>query len=147
MLSSTLSSKLQSNLNSLQWKRIALSEPRTSQTKSCDEHVRSGIKDVVADFEAQANQTIIDKYRSLKLLKQEMTTMKHHFNQQVLRLQEEKLEKCAMLTEKIDKFRQNYKKLYGENIDVEEFTEEVIYFDGKQFKVSIVSFIPTETST
>lgn len=139
--------KFHSNLNSLQWKRIALSEPRTSQTKSCDENVRSGIKDVVADFEAQANQTIIDKYRSLKLLKQEMTTMKHHFNQQVLRLQEEKLEKCAILTEKIDKFRQNYKKLYptNGNIDVEEFTEEVIYFDGKQFKVSIMPFIPTET--
>lgn len=123
-----------------QWKRIALSEPRASQTKSCDENLRSGNKDAVADFEAQANQTIVDKYRSLKMLKQQMTTLKRNFNDQVLKLQEEKLEKCAILTEKIEKFRQNYKILYPNNgnIDVEEFIEEIIYFDGKQFKVSIL---------
>lgn len=93
------------------------------------------MKDAAADFEQQANQTIVDKYRELKLLKQQMMTMKSDFNDQVLKLQEEKLAKCALLANKIEKFRANYRKLYPENIDVEEFTEEVIYFDGKSFKV------------
>lgn len=120
---------------SSQWKRIALTEPRTSHTKSSDENSKSGMKDAAADFEQQANQTIVDKYRELKLLKQQMMTMKSDFNDQVLKLQEEKLAKCALLANKIEKFRANYRKLYPENIDVEEFTEEVIYFDGKSFKV------------
>lgn len=73
------------------------------------------------------------------MLKQQMTSLKRDFNDQVLKMQEEKVEKCAVLSEKIEKFRQNYKKLYPNNgdIDVEEFTEEIIYFDGKQFKVLI----------
>lgn len=124
---------------SFQWKRITLTEPRTSHSKSSDEHLKSGIKDAAADFEAQANQTIVDKYRELKLLKQQMTTMKSDFNDRVLKLQEEKLAKCALLANKIEKFRENYRKLYLKNIDVEEFTEKVIYFDGKSFKVLLLS--------
>lgn len=63
--------------------------------------------------------------------------MKRDFNHQVLALQEEKLAKCVLLAEKIEKFRSNYKQLNPNmnDIDVEVFTEQIIYFDGKSFKV------------
>lgn len=124
---------------SFQWNRIILSEPRTSCTKTIDDSQPTDIKDAAAEFEVQANQTIVDKYRSLKLLKQQMTKMKRDFNDMILKLQHEKHTKCELLSEKIEKFRQNYKKLHAHNgdIDVDTFTENVLYFDGKSFKVQL----------
>lgn len=111
-----------------------------SRSSRSDDSQRNLIRDTVADFEAQANQTIVSKYRSLKWYKQQMTKMKRNFNEKLLALQEEKQKKCALLCEKIAKFRQNYKKLYpNENdIDVETFSENTLYFDGKSFKVHTI---------
>lgn len=109
-----------------------------SHTKSSVEHLPSRMKDGTADIQAQTNQTIVEKYRLLKTLKQRMTKMKRDFNDRVLKLQQEKLDICAELSEKIKKFRQNYEKLCPNDtniLDVEEFSENVIYFDGKSFKV------------
>lgn len=120
------------------WKRIELTEPHMTHTKSSDEHLPNGIKDGTGDIEAQTNQIIVEKYRLLKTLKQRMTKMKRDFNDRVLKLQHEKLEICAELSKKIKKFRQNYEQLCPNDkdlVDVEEFTENVIYFDGKSFKV------------
>lgn len=66
-----------------------------------------------------------------------MTKMKRDFNEKVLKLQDEKHTNCALLSKKIEKFRQNYKKLCSDDgdIDVDTFTENVLYFDGKSFKV------------
>lgn len=66
-----------------------------------------------------------------------MTQMKRSFNEKILKLQHEKHTACEQLTEKIEKFRRNYKKLYAndKDIDVDTFTENVLYFDGKSFKV------------
>lgn len=121
-----------------QWNRIIFSEPRITCTKSADNSSQQNdVIDAAADFEAQANQTIVNKYRSLKSLKQQMTKMKRDFNAKVLELQDEKRIKCTILSEKIEMFRENYKKLYSNDndIDVEEFTQNVIYFEGKSFKV------------
>lgn len=121
---------------SVQWNRIILSEPRTSCTKSTDDSQQHDSKDAAAEFEVQANQTIVDKYRSLKLFKQQMAKMKRDFNEKILKLQHEKHTACELLSMKIEKFRQNYKKLYAnDDIDVDAFTENVLYFDGKSFKV------------
>lgn len=121
----------------IQWHRIILSEPRTSCTKSTNDSQQNDVKDAAAEFEVQANQTIVDKYRSLKLFKQQMTQMKRNFNEKILKLQHEKHTVCEQLSQKIEKFRQNYKKLYAndKDIDVDTFTENVLYFDGKSFKV------------
>lgn len=116
-----------------------LTEPRVSYTKCSDEQSHSGVKDTAADFQAQTNQTIVEKYRLLKVLKQRMTNTKRNFNQSVLKLQQEKLEKCEILAKKIENFCTNYKKLYPNQqhmIDVKEFTEKTKHFDGKEFKVA-----------
>lgn len=92
----------------------------------------------MADFEAHANQTIVDKYRMLKTLKLQMTNIKRDFNECVLKLQNDKLRKCTILCGKIDELDRIYRKLYCKNdkrIEVKEHTEKVIQFDGKTFKV------------
>lgn len=116
-----------------------LTEPRISVAHSSDEHLHNGgVKDTAANFEAQTNQTIVDKYRLLKMLKQRMTNIKRNFNERALALQQDKQEKCALLAIKIEKFCKNHKKLYPNNehmIDVIEFMEKTKYFDEKAFKV------------
>lgn len=126
----------------MQWNRIILAEPQTSCAKSSDDSQQHDVKDAAAEFEVQANQTIVDKYRSLKLFKQQMTEMKRNFNEKILKLQHEKHTACEQLSEKIEKFRQNYKKLYAndKDIDVDTFAENVLYFDGKSFKVERLQF-------
>lgn len=68
-----------------------------------------------------------------------MTKMKRDFNDKILKLQHEKHAKCELLSKKIEKFRQNYKKLYANDgdidIDVDTIIENVLNFDGKSFKV------------
>lgn len=86
----------------------------------------------------QANASkIVDKYRELKLLKQHMTKMKRDFNARILKLQDEKRKKCAILSEQIEKFRHMYQKLcpHDGDIEVDTLTENVLYFDGNSFKV------------
>lgn len=123
----------------LQWKRIELAEPRSSFTKNIDENLPSGIKDAAAaDFEAKANQNIIDKYRMLKALKQKITNLKREFNRRALQLQEEKREQSLILSDKIETFRQILNKLHcaaGDVIHIDERTEQMIQFNGKSFKV------------
>lgn len=100
--------------------------------------MNNGNRDTVADFEAQANQTIVEKYRMLKSLKLQMTKIKRNFNESVLKLQDEKLNKCAILSGEIKELGEIYKKLHHKNvniIEVKEHTEKVIQFDGKSFKV------------
>lgn len=72
-----------------------------------------------------------------------MTKMKRDFNARVLKLQDEKHAKCALLSEKIEKFRENYKKLssHDTDIEVDTFAENVLYFDGNSFKVEFVQAI------
>lgn len=93
---------------------------------------------MTGNFEAQTNQAIVEKYRTLKSLKQQMTKIKKDFNENVLNLQEEKREKCARLSEKIEKFCKIHEKLHSNNgnlIDVKEYMDKFIQFDGKSFKV------------
>lgn len=74
----------------------------------------------------------------LKSLKMQMTKIKRNFNESVLKLQDEKLNKCAILSSKIKELGEIYKKLHQKNdniIEVKEHTEKVIQFDGKCFKV------------
>lgn len=116
-----------------------MTEPRSSYMKSVDEHSHSGARDAQSDFEAQTNQAIIEKYQTLKSLKQQMTKTKQDFNETVLKLQEEKQEKCAILSEKIEMFRGICEKLHANHdnlIDVKEHTDKFIQFDGKSFKVA-----------
>lgn len=116
-----------------------LTEPRISVVNSSDEHLHNGrVKDTAVNFEAETYQTIVDKYRLLKMLKQRMTNIKRDFNQRALALQQDKQEKCALLAIKIEKFCKNHKRLYPNNehmIDVIEFMEKTKYFDEKAFKV------------
>ncbi|XP_031617014.1 uncharacterized protein LOC116336928 isoform X2 [Contarinia nasturtii] len=117
-----------------QRKQIEVLEPRISCSKSSDDNLECVNIEATADFEAQANQTIVNKYRLLKSLKQQMTQNKQDFNGIVLNLQEEKLKKCDILSEKIENLRQIYKKLYCNMIDVNESSEIIVQFDGKSFK-------------
>lgn len=103
--------------------------------------MHNGNRETVADFEAQANQTIVEKYRMLKSIKLQLTKIKQNFNESVLKLQDEKLNKCAILSDKIEELDEIYRKLHHKHdniIEVKEHTEKVIKFDGKCFKV--VSF-------
>lgn len=124
-----------------QWKRIELTEPRVSLSTNSDDNLQSGNRDTIADFEAHANQTIVDKYRLLKSLKFQMTKIKRDFNESVLKLQDEKLKKSAILCRKIEELDCIYSKLHhksGNNkIVVKEYTEKVAQFDGKTFKVAL----------
>lgn len=118
-----------------------MTEPRISFSTASDEKVQNGNRDTMADFEAHANRTIVDKYRMLKSLKLQMTKIKRDFNESVLKLQDEKLKKCSMLCGKIEQLDRIYKKLHHKRpqkdntIEVKERTEKVIQFDGKAFKV------------
>lgn len=74
----------------------------------------------------------------LKALKQQITNIKREFNERALQLQAEKLERSLILSEKIEKFQQIFKKLHSNDSDticIDERTEKVIQFDGKSFKV------------
>lgn len=67
-----------------------------------------------------------------------MTNIKRNFNESVLKLQQEKQQKCVQLATKIERFCANHKRLHpdkGHLIDVKDFTEKTKYFDGKAFKV------------
>lgn len=70
----------------------------------------------------------------LKSLKQQMTTIKEDFNDTVLKLQEEKLNKCTVLSMKIEELRKIYHS-NGEMLDVNEHIETFLQFVGKSFKV------------
>lgn len=124
----------------LQWKRIKLTEPRSSFTNSIDGNLPSGAKDAASEFEAKANQNIVDKYRMLRALKQKINHFKREFNKTALQLQEEKREQSLLLSNKIEKFRGILNKLHcddGDVIHIDERTEQVIQFDGKSFKVTL----------
>ncbi|XP_055326896.1 uncharacterized protein LOC129580473 [Sitodiplosis mosellana] len=121
-----------------QWKRIELAEPRFSFSTSSDENLHSDNWDTAADFEAYANQTIVDKYRMLKSIKLQITKIKRDFNESVLKLQDEKLKNSSILCDKISELDRIYKKLHHKRHDntiaVKEHTEKVTQFDGKSFK-------------
>lgn len=70
-----------------------------------------------------------------------MTKIKRDFNEKVLKLQDEKLKKSSVLCSKIEELDCIYSKLHhkSENnkIEVKEYTEKVVQFDGKTFKVAL----------
>lgn len=70
----------------------------------------------------------------LKSLKQQMTEIKEDFNDTVLKLQVEKLNKCTVLSMKIEELRKIYHS-NGEMLDVKEDTGTFLQFVGKSFKV------------
>lgn len=107
-------------------------------TKNDDEQMRNQLKDIVTETQAETNRLIIHKYNTLKILKRKMTESKQIFNEKVLTLQADKMAKCLCLSEKIQRFCNNHKKLHAnnaENMEIEMRQESFICFDGKTFQV------------
>lgn len=115
-----------------------MSKPKHRSDKNDGEQLRNQLKDIVAETQAETNELIAEKYKTLKSLKNRMFEMKRNFNRRVLNLQEDKELKCSLLSEKIEKFCKNNERIHpdlGQNIEIQNFTEKIVNFDGKAFQV------------
>lgn len=110
------------------------------QPKDDEEHIRSQLKDIVTETQAEANRLITEKYNTLKSLWNQMTDMRRKFNGKILTLQSNKRESCSLLSKKIEMFCEKYKKLYPnmeQSIQIESRTEKIVNFDGNAFQVQL----------
>lgn len=74
-----------------------------------------------------------------------MTQLKREFNRIVLSLQQNKEEKCRLLSMKIQKFCRNYETLHpneqlNRKIEIEECAETIESFNGTSFQVKTTIF-------
>lgn len=124
-----------------------MSEPTGLLSKNNDEEIRNEFNDIVAETQAETNKLIAQKYNTLKSLKNQMTQLKRQFNGNVLTMQQDKREKCRLLSMRIEQFRRNYKALhpngrFNEKMDIEEYAETIQSFDGISFQVKTTNFSP-----
>lgn len=122
-----------------------MSEPIGLFSKNNDEQIRSKFKDIVTETQTETNKLITQKYNALKSLKNQMTQLKREFNRNVLSLQQNKQEKCQLLSMKIEKFCRNYETLHRNGqlnlkIEIEEYAETIQSFDGTSFQVKTTIF-------
>lgn len=118
-----------------------MSEPTGFFTQSNDDRIRSRLKDIVVETQAETNKLITQKYNTLSSLKYEMTQMKRDFNRNVLSMQNDKHEKCRLLTMKIETFRRNYDTLHpngqlNRKMDIDVHADTILTFDGTSFQVN-----------
>lgn len=120
-----------------------MNEPTGLFSMNNDEQIRSKFKDIVAETQAETNKLITQKYNTLMSLKNQMTQMKREFNQIVLSMQQDKQEKCRLLSMKIEKFCRNYETLHPNGnvkMEIEGRAETIQSFDGTSFQVKKTFF-------
>lgn len=119
-----------------------MNEPNGLFSQNNDEHIRSKFKDIVTETQAETNKLITQKYNALMSLKNQMSQLKREFNRNILSMQQDKQEKCRLLSMKIKKFCRNHKTLHPNGnvkIEIDERTEIIQSFDGILFQVKIIN--------
>lgn len=129
-----------------------MSEPTGLFSKNNDEQIRSKFQDIVTETQAETNKLITQKYNTLRSLKNQMIQSMRDFNRNVLSMQQDKQEKCRLLSLKIEKFCRNYETLHpngqlNDKMDIEEYAETIQSFDGTSFQVENNHFSPNSPTT
>lgn len=129
-----------------------MSEPTGLLSKVNDEQIRNKFKDIVTETQAETNKLIAQKYNTLKSLKNQMTQLKRQFNGNVLSMQQDKREKCRLVSMRIEPFCRNYEALHpnvrlNDKMNIEEYAETIQDFDGISFQVKNNKFFPRSSST
>lgn len=117
-----------------------MSEPTGLFSKNNHAQIRTKFKDILTETQTEANKLITHKYNTLRSLKTQMNQLKREFNQNVLSMQQDKQEKCRLLSMKIEKFCRNYETLHpngqlNDKMVIKEYAETIQSFDGTSFQV------------